>query len=1238
MPTIGRYEIESRIGRGGMGDVYRAYDPTLRRRVAVKVLKVEGDDQTLNRFRLEATAAGNLNHPNIVTVHDYGVFEGEPYLVMEYLEGEDLQRSIESGKKFDLVQIADTMSQVSDALECAHQHGVIHRDVKPANIMLLNKGGVKLMDFGIARLAGSNTQHTKVGHLIGTVLYMSPEQFHNLELDLRVDIWAYGVIYYELLAGKHPFQVQDQIVTMYNIANKPAPPICSINHEVPEALGQIVDRCLSKDRDQRYRTMEDLRFDAMPVLQDLSKQQAARMLSDACTMMEKAEWETAQALIRRVLELDPANRQAHHLRRAVADALKKRELGPRIETLSSTAEQQIAAKDYKKALESIEGALKLDSSQAALRQKAEEVKELIEREKRAAELLRAAKEDLETMNLTEAYRHAAEALSHDPSLLEGTRLLASVQEEINKRERQKVLQEGIAKARELLRSASFDEAVNVLKDLAAANPGSLEAVQLLREAEAAREEFRRRTRLQDELASVKELLRAQRFPEAVQRLEALTNEFPGQSEVQELLRYAREEWKVQQRASDLQRLREQIAKLQNDGRFEEALRFLERSKAEFPDEPDLARLAQSVTANKAEAERRAALNQALLDARGKQRVGEVTEALRLLDLGLREFGPDEQLNQLRDQLEVEWQKQQRDRAIQKAIADGRPFLDRREWEKAIAYFQNVARQYPDEAEPRKLLNEAEAWLKREQRQRAESEALARTAALESQGKQEAALAEVETSLKLYADSNALAQTKERLQRAIAEKQKTHEREIKLGEIRLKAQEEQKRRQQEAEQAAETQRRQLAEKLEEVLAKAYLAIGQGNLGKAAKSIAEARKLDANHPGVQRAQSDLDAEQARIRQKTAERVVAQAVPQAEERPKPFPAIPIIIGAGAALAVAAAVFFLIQPKPAPPLAPEPLQVTPQTVALFSKKGSGLPGSATIDIKGNPGANFAAKASDPWISIAPQQGTLPVQIAMKAMPAGLEAGPHTGSIEIVSGKSTGRVAVNFTITPGSSAPTTDAPKPDLKVIPETLSFNWEPGSPEPAPKTIYLSGAGEFEASVRNDTWTSVTPSEGQIPGQVKVTVHPSRLTAGSSGSHTNHVWITSPELPGVQKVVAVQLVIAEAPKPATQTPPVQTQIPTITITETKPVDGLFLGGRRSADLTWSGTLAPNETVTIGPGGVTHGEGRVVGASIPRGVPFTVSNVPAGVQAAAAVNSLTLTNVSGTPQSLITVHWAVK
>jgi hypothetical protein len=231
---------------------------------------------------------------------------------------------------------------------------------------------------------------------------------------------------------------------------------------------------------------------------------------------------------------------------------------------------------------------------------------------------------------------------------------------------------------------------------------------------------------------------------------------------------------------------------------------------------------------------------------------------------------------------------------------------------------------------------------------------------------------------------------------------------------------------------------------------------------------------------------------------------------------------------------------------------------------------------------------------------------------------------VEIAAGKTTAAIAVNLTvIAPASTSsavtpPTTTSPKPELTVIPEALSFSWDPGTPEPASKTIYLSGSGRYRTSVRNESWTSVSPVSGQIPDQVKVTVHPTSLTAGSSGSHTNTVWITSPDLPGVQRAITVQLMINEAPA--------------------KPAGGIFLGGRRSDDLSWSGTLAPGGTVVIGPGGVVQGDGKVIGASIPRGVAFDLSSVPAGIKATAGVNSLTLTNVSGAAQSLITVHWAVK
>ena len=1218
MPNIGKYEIESRIGHGGMGDVYRAFDPTLRRRVAVKVLKVEGDAENLNRFRLEATSAGNLNHANIVTIYDYDVFEGEPYIVMEYLEGEDLQRTIDSGKKFDLVEITDIMSQVSDALECAHQAGVIHRDVKPANIMLLTRGGVKLMDFGIARLSGANTQQTKVGHLIGTVLYMSPEQFHNLELDGRVDIWAFGVIYYQLLAGKHPFAVPDQMVTMYNITNKPAPPICSVNHEVPEALGQIVDRCLSKDRDQRYASMEDLRYDVMPVLQDLSRQQAARMIGEARKLMDLADWDAAQALIRRVLELDPADRTAIALRRTIADALRKRESAPRIATLASAADRLIEAKDYTKAAEAIESALKIDPAAEELRQRATEIRELMEREKRAQELLRAARQDLATEHFTGAYQNATEVLRFDPGRAEAIQLLAMVQAELDRRERGKHLREGLEKARNLLRIASFDEAIAALQQLIASHPGTLEASQLLREAELARENHLRTRKLQDALSSVKELLRLQRFPEAVHRLEALTSDFPGENEVIQILHYAREEWKVRQRIEALDRIKANAAQLQAEGRFDEALHLIERSHAEFPDEPDLLRLSQALTAAKAEAERRAALERVIQEAHGRHQSGEITAALKAVDLGIQQHGPDERLLGVRDQLERDWQIAQRTQSYQKAVQEGHQLTAKKDWEKAIAHYQQMVRQFPEDAEARKLLAEAEACLAQERRARVERDTLAKVTALENQNQRDAALAEVELALRAHADSRPLLDCRDRLKREIADARQTHERELKLFEARRKAEEEQRRRNQDLEEKAREQRRQLAARVEDCLAKAYLAIGQGELTKAGKMIAEARKTDSTHPGLPRAESDLQsAQQLATRQATA---------QPAEPKKPLPIKAIGIGAAAALVVAFGAFAVLHK------ASEPARLSVSPISLE------LPVSDQIVLTGS-GA-FTAKTGDSWLAIAPSSGNLPATVTVTGNISGLAPGPHSGAIDIAAGDATRHVAVTLTVEAAKPPPEINkqpekpaTAQPDLSLSPESLSFEFQAGSTtQPTPRVIYVSGTGHFQAAVGNGQLVSISPSSGKAPGQITIVINPTQLPPGT---YSTQLTVASQESPALKKFARIRITVTAA-KPADEIKPpvavVPPPPPPLAVEPAKCSSEGYLG-RRIGDIVWNGTLPPNGKVVLQPGG-----GSYVGPSIPRLACFDVSNLPPGIRATTAASTLTLTNTTSATITTIPIHWAVR
>jgi hypothetical protein len=1226
MPNIGKYEIESRIGHGGMGDVYRAYDPTLRRKVAIKVLKVEGDTESLNRFRLEATSAGNLNHPNIVTIHDYGDFNGEPYIVMEYLEGDDLQRTIDSGKKFELVEITDIMSQVADALECAHQAGVIHRDVKPANIMLLSRGGVKLMDFGIARLAGGNTQQTKAGHLIGTVLYMSPEQFHNLELDRRVDIWAFGVIYYQLLAGKHPFQVPDQIVTMYNIANKAAPPICSVNQEVPEALGQIVDRCLAKDRDQRYSSMEDLRFDVMPVLQDLSRQQAARMIGEAQKMVDSEEWDSAQAIVKRVLELDPAHRAAISLRRTIVDALRKREAAPRLTTLVATAERHAAAKEYPRAIEALETAAKIDPTAEDVRKRLADIREIMERERRAVELLLAARHDLATEHFTGAYQNAAEALRFDPGRTEAKQLLASVKEEMEKRERQKRIRESLDQARHLMSSASHEEAVLVLRELNASHPGTLEVAQMLREAESLRDLEQRGKLLNESMAAVKELLRLQRFPEAVQRLEALSGDFPGEDEVIQMLHYSREEWKVRQRIDALERAKANIAQLQHEARFDEAIRLVNRSQIEFPGETDLLRLAQALTTAKAQADRRSALERVIAEAQGKKQSGDISAAIKLADFALQQHGPDERLLSVREQLERDWQISQRNQSLRKALQEGRQFAERKEWEKAVAYFQDVVRQHPDENEPRRLLSDAENSLATERKARVERDTLRKAGEWEAQNHRDSALAEVEAGLSSCPDSTALQEAKIRLAREIAEARKTHERELKLYEARRKADEDQRRRAQELEEKAREQGRQRAAKVEDTLANAYLAISQGDLSKAAKLVAEARKADPSHPGLPRAQSDVDSAQQMAMQQIA---VEQPLPKES---KPLPLKAIAIGGGAALLATVAVYFMLHKTPA-----APLQVSPESAGLLFIEGGAPPAPVTLALTGT--GPFQLKSSDPWISLAPESGNLPATVVLTGKSAGLAPGSYQGSIDISAGQSAKRIAVNLTVS-GAKPPIVDVPikppdptKPvapaEFSLSPEALTVAYRAGAPEPAARSIFVQGKGRFQVTVKNPEWASIKPVAGSMPGTISVAIHPAQL---APGSYATQISVTAADNPAVKKLAIIRLTVtaaAEVPKAPVVTPPSPEPVKCSS-------DGYLR--RRIGDLVWNGTMPPNGKVVIVPGAVQSGGGSLVGNDIPTTACFDVSNLPAGLRAATSGSMLVLTNGSGSPISTITIHWTVK
>jgi serine/threonine protein kinase/Tol biopolymer transport system component len=270
---LGPYEVLARIGAGGMGEVWRARDTRIGREVAIKILPPEfaASADRLHRFELEARAAGNLNHPNLVTIHDLGTDNGVPYIVMELLEGETLRERIgtEGTARIPIRKAIDVSVQLANGLAAAHERGIVHRDLKPENIFLTPDGRVKILDFGLAKLTSvehpsddSRTQQrdTSPGTVLGTVGYMSPEQVRGHDIDHRTDVFAFGAILYEMLSGTRAFRRDSSVETMNAILNDDPPELSSSTAHAVPAVSRIVLRCLEKNRAERFQSARDLGF------------------------------------------------------------------------------------------------------------------------------------------------------------------------------------------------------------------------------------------------------------------------------------------------------------------------------------------------------------------------------------------------------------------------------------------------------------------------------------------------------------------------------------------------------------------------------------------------------------------------------------------------------------------------------------------------------------------------------------------------------------------------------------------------------------------------------------------------------------------------------------------------------------------------------------------------------------------------------------------------------------------
>jgi serine/threonine protein kinase len=287
----GRYQIEELLGQGGMSSVYKAFDPNLQRMVAIKLVHshLSNNQEFVRRFEVEATAVARLRHSNIIQVYDFNHDNNIYFMVLEFVPGETLQQRIKrlnaSGRQLPLDEALRFTIDICKASDYAHQRGMVHRDIKPANVMLDVNGNAILMDFGIARIMGGQ-QHTATGAVLGTALYMSPEQIQGLHPDARADIYSIGVMLFESLSGRPPFEADSVMTLMMMHMKDPVPDIEMMHPGIPHALKVIINKALEKDRANRYQSAADMAAELQKVLDGLTVKPAKQEPASFATMLE----------------------------------------------------------------------------------------------------------------------------------------------------------------------------------------------------------------------------------------------------------------------------------------------------------------------------------------------------------------------------------------------------------------------------------------------------------------------------------------------------------------------------------------------------------------------------------------------------------------------------------------------------------------------------------------------------------------------------------------------------------------------------------------------------------------------------------------------------------------------------------------------------------------------------------------------------------------------------------------
>ena len=593
---IGRYRVVDVIGQGGMGVVYRAVDETIDRQVAIKMLLGGGaeDEELLARFHREVRSTANLQHKNIVTVFALDDFEGFPYMVMEYLEGQSIAQMISSRRQLDVVEKLRLLGQVCEGLQYAHQRNIIHRDIKPANILVLKDGTAKIVDFGIARVGKNETRTlTQAGQIIGSIYYMSPEQLTPPStVDARTDVYSTGVTLYQFITGELPFKSPDNDPqeTIVKILNDPVPLLGKYLTNVPADLDELLCTAMAKDPGARYQSAEDFGYELSRMEENLRHEMISEFLLQAKQAIAQQNFNDARQKLQEIQRFDKRNPEANELFQLVREQLQRQQRSVQVAHLQSQAQIALEGTQYEEAFECIEQARRLDPENKELAAFSIAIKTQIERARELAEALRRGQAALYAGDLDEAGAAVQKALQIDNTHTEARALEGLIRKELEDRSRRSRLHNFVERARRDISDRNYLSALQALKEAQSIDPADSNIQELLNWAQRGHEQEKLRNELHRHIDEVGQHIGQNRYSEALLICESALQRFPNDSSLLKLQQLAYR----QKESADHRRTIEEACttarSLIDEDKSSEAVNVLEDGLRRFPGEPLLAAL------------------------------------------------------------------------------------------------------------------------------------------------------------------------------------------------------------------------------------------------------------------------------------------------------------------------------------------------------------------------------------------------------------------------------------------------------------------------------------------------------------------------------------------------------------------------------------------------------------------------------------------------------------------------